>query len=141
VGNGRIADIKVTTLQSIETPGGNVMHAMKKGDSGFADFGEAYFSLVEGAAVKGWKRHLKMTMNLVVPIGDVRFVFYQPEGTKWRIEEIGESRYVRLTVPPGVWFGFQGRVVSKSLVLNLANIEHEPGEVERVSLDTFQFEW
>ena len=33
-------------------------------------FEEAYFSLIDKDAVKAWKRHKTMTLNLVVPLGD-----------------------------------------------------------------------
>ena len=64
--------------------------------------------MIEMGAVKAWKQHRRMTLNLVVPVGNVRFVFLADEGKAQREETIGVSNYVRLTVPPGVWFGFQG---------------------------------
>ena len=39
-----IKDVVITNLNIINTPGGNVKHAMKKSDNGFEGFGEAYFS-------------------------------------------------------------------------------------------------
>ena len=39
-------DIMITPLARITTVGGDVLHAMKKNDQGYSDFGEAYFSLV-----------------------------------------------------------------------------------------------
>lgn len=139
---GRIDVIQVTSLKRIATPGGDVLHALKASDSGFAGFGEAYFSLVAPGAVKAWKCHMRMTLNLVVPIGAVRFVFYSHDQNEmFRREEIGESRYVRLTVPPGVWFGFQGLGSGFSLVMNLADIEHDPSEVLRKSVSEFDYDW
>jgi dTDP-4-dehydrorhamnose 3,5-epimerase len=133
--------VQVTSLKRIQTPGGDVLHALKASDSGFAGFGEAYFSWVESGAVKAWKCHQRMTLNLVVPLGVVRFVFYSPDHGKFRREEIGECRYVRLTVPPGVWFGFQGIGGGASLVMNLADIEHDPGEVLRKSVSEIDYDW
>ena len=37
---------------------------------------EAYFSIIKPGYIKAWKLHKKMTMNIVVPIGSVQFVFY-----------------------------------------------------------------
>ena len=31
--------------------------------------------MVKSGSIKGWKKHLEMTMNLIVPLGMVRFVF------------------------------------------------------------------
>ena len=67
--------IRVTPLKRIENISGDILHAMKKNDFGYSDFGEAYFSWIFSAKIKAWKKHSKMTMNLIVPIGQVRFVF------------------------------------------------------------------
>jgi dTDP-4-dehydrorhamnose 3,5-epimerase len=140
---GRISldDILVTSLARIATVGGDVLHAMKQSDAGYAGFGEAYFSWVAVGAVKAWKRHTRMTMNVVVPVGQVRFVFHLDGTDEFRVEEIGVDRYVRLSVPPGIWFGFQGLAEPESLVLNIANIPHDPNEVERLALSDIKYGW
>lgn len=136
-----LAGVTVTPLARIETAGGDVLHAMKQSDAGFAGFGEAYFSWVNAGAVKAWKRHTRMTMNLVVPLGQVRFVFCLEGGREFRVEEIGTDRYARITVPAGIWFGFQGLAAPRSLVLNLASIPHDAHEVERRTLADIPYEW
>ncbi len=139
-----LADILITPLPRIETAGGDVFHAMKQTDAGYAGFGEAYFSWVSAGAVKAWKRHMRMTMNLVVPVGQVRFVFRllnADESDEFRTEEIGVDRYARITVPPGIWFGFQGLSATPSLVLNIASIPHDRNEVERLALSDINFGW
>lgn len=124
----------------ISTPGGDVMHALKSTDACFSAFGEAYFSWAAPNAVKAWKLHRCMTLNLVVPVGRVLFVFHLP-GHGFRMEEIGDANYARITVPPGIWFGFQGRDMAPSLVLNIANIAHDPDEVERKAVSEIAFDW
>jgi dTDP-4-dehydrorhamnose 3,5-epimerase len=136
-----LGDILRTPLSRIETAGGDVLHAMRESDAGYAGFGEAYFSLVAAGAVKGWKRHLRMTMNVVVPVGRVKFVFYLDGGAAFRVEEIGADCYARLTVPPGIWFSFQGLAERQSLVLNIASIPHDPNEAERLALSEIAFNW
>ncbi len=136
-----LSGITVTPLARIATAGGDVLHAMKQTDAGFAGFGEAYFSWVAGGAVKAWKRHTRMTMNVVVPVGQVRFVFRSADADEFRVEEVGVERYARLTVPPGIWFGFQGIAESPSLVLNLASIPHDPNEVERCAPSEIEYDW
>ena len=134
----------VTPLRRIETTGGDVLHAMKQNETGDAGFGEVYFSWVFDGVIKAWKRHSRMTMNLVVPVGQVRFVFrfVTTDGVEeFRVEEIGEDRYVRLTVPSGIWFGFQGLGAPQSLVMNIASIPHDPAEVERMLLSDFNYKW
>jgi dTDP-4-dehydrorhamnose 3,5-epimerase len=136
-----LSDIQVTPLRRIPTPGGDVLHALKASDPGFSGFGEVYLSEVRQGVVKAWKRHIRMTLNLVVPSGRVRFVFGTTTDTsEFRQVIIGPDDYARLTVPPGLWFGFQG-LTTNSLVLNVADIEHDPSEVERCPVDQLQFRW
>ena len=130
--------IIVTPLKQIHVEGGNVLHALKNMDNGYHGFGEAYFSWIEQGSIKAWKRHLRMTMNLIVPVGNVQFVFITEEGNLLVREIIGENNYVRITVPPGIWFGFKGEYAPKSLVLNLASITHDPDEVERLPKEVFK---
>ena len=134
-------DILITPLARIMTAGGDVLHAMKQSEAGYAGFGEAYFSWVAAGAVKAWKRHTRMTMNVIVPVGQVKFVFCLDGADAFRVEEIGVDRYARITVPPGIWFGFQGLAAPQSLVLNIANIPHDPNEVERLALSEIQYGW
>ena len=144
MGAMKLTDILVTPLRQIETSGGDVLHAMKQTDAGYIGFGEAYFSWVSAGAIKAWKRHTQMTMNVVVPLGYVRFVFrfVNAEGAdEFRVEEIGVNRYARITVPPGIWFGFQGLYAQQSLVLNIASIAHDPNEVERLALTGINYDW
>ena len=92
-------------------------------------------------AVKAWKKHKIMTLNLLVPIGKVKFVFYDKTfPDQYREEIIGEDNYCRLTVPPDIWFGFQ---ISDypSLVANISDIEHDDKENIKVDIDTFAFKW
>ena len=135
-------DILVTPLKRIPTVGGDVMHGLKKSDNGFNGFGEVYFSWVEQGAIKAWKCHQRMTMNLIVPVGEVGFVFHLTNQINgFRTENIGEERYLRLTVPPGIWFGFQGIATERSLLTNMADIAHDPDEVLRKKISEFDYHW
>ena len=137
-----LEDILITPLKRIPTVGGDVIHALKNSDDGFNGFGEVYFSWVEHGAIKAWKYHQHMTLNLVVPLGEVSFVFHLKDQEKYfRTENIGEERYARLTVPPGIWFGFQGKASGKSLLMNVADIEHDPDEVLRKPVSNIFYKW
>lgn len=141
-------NILLTPLRRISVPRGDVFHAIKASAPGFAGFGEAYFSTVETGAVKGWKRHNEMTMNLVVPAGAVEFVLYDGdadtgEGTfrSVTLSPDSDERYQRLTVPPGLWMAFAGRGEGLNLVLNFASIEHRPDEADGRPLDALPWTW
>ena len=141
-----ISGVVFTPLSIIDTEGGDVLHAMKSSDMGYNGFGEAYFSTIDSGAIKGWKLHQEMILNLVVPIGKVRFVIFDDRietPTKGEFCEIILSRenYGRLTIPPLLWVGFQGLDNSSSLLLNIASIEHSPEEVSRRELNEIEFDW
>jgi dTDP-4-dehydrorhamnose 3,5-epimerase len=81
-----------------------------------------------------------------VPIGEIQFVLYdsRPHSpTKNILQEITLSRnnYQRLTVPPMVWMGFQSRGKKTALLLNIANISHNPDEVENKLITEIRYDW
>jgi len=137
----------LTPLNIIDTlNGGSVFQAMNLNDRGYAGFGEAYFSTVEFGVIRGWKCHKEMTLNLVVPAGSVRFVVYDNRNNSPTFESFQEivlskENYNRLTIPPGVWVGFQGIGSDVNLLLNIANIPHDDCEVDHVSLESFPYDW
>ena len=136
---GVIDDVRLTPLSIISGESGDVMHALKQQEISFHGFGEAYFSTVQYRAVKGWKKHSRMILNLIVPSGAIRFVLYddRPLSKTYRniIElELSKKNYQRLTVPPGVWMAFQGMSAEVNMVLNIASIPHDPAEAENMSV-------
>ena len=141
MGSMILNQILVTPLKRIPVPAGDVLHALKCTDDGFKNFGEAYFSIVKCGAIKAWKMHTQMTLNLIVPVGQVRFVFRTDDDNNGREELIGVANYSRLTVPPGIWFGFQGLATPSSLVLNIANIPHDPGECLHREINEIPYCW
>jgi len=130
----------LTPLKRICNPNGDILHAMKASDEGYNGFGEAYFSFINQASVKGWKKHTKMTLNLVVPIGAIEFVVYNEVSKKFISVELSQSNYQRLTVKSGLWLAFRGVGTSNAL-LNLASIEHDPSEAINLNLKDIKYEW
>lgn len=137
-------DVLFTPLKRIATPGGDVLHGMKAIDAGFAGFGEAYFSIIDAGVVKGWKRHNRMTLNFVVPCGEVQVRIYDETSRAFRDFRLGpadERTYGRLTIPPTYWVAFGGLGVSTNMMLNVASIPHDPLESDRRDLDAFPWTW
>ena len=138
--------IIVTPLTIISHPKGDILHGMKKSDVVFTGLGEAYFSTVKPNQIKGWNRHKLMTVNLIVPIGCVKFVIIDDETKKINSNnilevELSAKNYQRLTVPPGLWIGFQCISKTESIVLNIADIEHDPEENESMGIDNIDYRW
>ena len=143
---GLVSGVLVTELKKIEHPQGDILHAMKSSSTGFHGFGEAYFSTIHRAEIKGWKKHSRMTLNLIVPIGEVQFVIYddrEMSQTKGKLFVVLLSRdnYKRLTVPPGLWVAFQGKSDGANVILNVADIEHDPREAINAPLSAIDFNW
>ena len=131
--------IKVNSAKIIKVNFGNVLKIIDNTSIGYSKFGEAYFSFINYNKIKGWKRHSKMKMNLVVPFGKVQFVFYNHISRKFKKVTIGETNYKRITVEPGIWFAFKGIGEPFSLLNNIADIHHDAKEVERISLGEFKY--
>jgi dTDP-4-dehydrorhamnose 3,5-epimerase len=138
--------VLLTRLKDIPLDGGNVLHGIKKNDPGYTGFGEAYFSTVEAGAIKAWKQHKEMTLNLVVPVGEIKFVLFDDregasnQGQYFSIN-LSRKNYQRLTVPPLVWIGFQGIGKGINLLLNIADLSHNPMEVARQDQESFGYSW
>jgi len=146
MGKTIVNGVILTPLKKIFHPQGDVFHGMKKSDQGFNNFGEAYFSTINFSSIKPWKKHLRMTLNLIVPVGEVRFVIYddrEESSTYNNFMEIFLSidNYFRLTVPPNVWMAFEGIGKELNLLLNIADIEHDPNEIKRVELTEIPYKW
>jgi dTDP-4-dehydrorhamnose 3,5-epimerase len=132
-------------LKRINNSKGDILHALKKSESTYKGFGEAYFSLVNYDQIKGWKKHTKMTMNLIVPVGEIKFVLYDNRDNKIKpiFSEfiIGESNYKRLTIPPNVFVSFKGLDKKMNLLLNIADLEHDPDEAINIELEKINYNW
>lgn len=127
---------KLTPLKKIADHRGLVMHLMKSSTLKESRVNEVYFSVVFYHVVKAWKKHLKMTQNLAVPAGMIKLVCFDDRvhsKTKGQFFEfqLGRDNYTMLTIPPLIWYGFQGISENESLIVNFADMEHDPEEIER----------
>jgi dTDP-4-dehydrorhamnose 3,5-epimerase len=135
-----------TDLNIIETDSGSVYHGLKNTDTGFNKFGEVYFSSVKKDSVRAWKLHKKMTLNLFVPVGSVLFCFVDVRENSSTLNNnfkivLSKQPYFRLTVPPGIWFGFKGASDGLNLICNVADIAHNPNEVIRKKINEIEIDW
>jgi dTDP-4-dehydrorhamnose 3,5-epimerase len=129
----------VTTLELREFADelGSVLHMLRADDPDFINFGECYFSEVLPGAIKAWKLHREQTQNLAVPVGRVRLVIYDDRvGSSTRrnlqIQELGRpDAYIRVKIPPGLWYGFACIGHTPALLANCADLPHDPTESDR----------
>ena len=139
-----IEGLILAPLKRIQHPKGDVLHGLKKSDSEYSSFGEAYFSTINNGEIKGWNKHKMMTLNLIVPFGEVTFVICNKQGSGSTEDEffkvtLSQKNYKRLTVPPRLWIAFKGIGNNTNLILNIANMEHDSNEIEKIDLDKIQY--
>src|SRR5687768_4845052 len=117
--------VMLTPLKIIPNENGDVLHGLKASEPSFVSFGEAYFSTVGQGRKKGWKKHTRMTLNLIVTSGAIGFILFddRPDSvTRKKFFKINLSRenYQRLTIPPGIWVAFYGESAGENMLLNIA---------------------
>ena len=135
---------KLTKLKKINLPKGNVLKFIDKKNKNFIKFGEVYFSFVNYKSIKAWKMHKKMTINITVPIGNVRFVLFEMKKNKVsKIEEIkiGQNNYRLLTINPKIWYGFIGISKNPSMIVSLTNMLYDENEMVRENINFFDYNW
>lgn len=142
-----IMGVTLHPLKHIAVPKGDIYHALKSTDEGYTGFGEAYFSQIESGEVKGWKRHNRMTLNIIVPVGKIRFVIFDDrEGseTYGKFQEVTlspEDNYQRLTLAPGLWMAFQGIDSKTSMLMDIIPEPHDPTEASRKNIEEINFKF
>tara|TARA_B100000242_G_C43037256_1_gene483630 strand:+ start:741 stop:1160 length:420 start_codon:yes stop_codon:yes gene_type:complete len=129
-----------TNLKQISMKEGDILHALKKTDGGFKEFGEIYFSKINYKKIKAWKMHTQITLNLVVPFGNVEFAFLDNNGT-FKTIFIGDKNYKRVTIPPGIWHGFKGHNREFSIIASIIDQVHDPNEIVRKELNSYDYSW
>lgn len=132
--------VTLTPLKKIHNPKGDIFHAMKNDDIGYSGFGEAYFSTINQFDIKGWKKHTKMTLNLVVPIGEIRIVVCNEITNAFYSVDISHDNYQRITIKPGLWVAFKG-ISEYNMLLNIASIAHNPSEAKNIAIDKINYVW
>ena len=136
-----INDIKEIDEKIFLNDKGNIYRFLKKTDKYYQNFAEIYFTKIKYNQIKGWKKHSLMKMNLIVPVGNVEFVFYDDDYKEFRSIIIGDENYKRLYVPSGIWFAFRGINKSTNLIANFSNILHDDSEVKTQPLENFKYNW
>lgn len=131
----------------IPNPNGNVLHGLRNDDNQFVRFGEIYVSKLNKGVVKGWKKHLNATLNLIVTHGTVRFVALAESGmNNDRIEKcldvcIGEENHGLLVIPPGFWLAFGASQGEGASIVNISTEIHDPKEAQNTDFRYFGEYW
>ena len=142
-----IEGVQLFPLKRISVPKGDVFHALRSNDEGYCGFGEAYFTQIKQGETKGWKRHNRMTLNLVVVYGTVKFVIYDDRKdsmTKGVFQEIvlsPDDNYQRLTISPKLWVAFHGVGEGVSMLMDIIPEPHDDMESDRLQLEYLHYDF
>lgn len=141
-----IEGVSLHPLRQIAVPKGDLWHVFKVSDEGFKEFGEVYITQIEPRQVKGWKRHNRYVLNIVVIVGSVKFVLYddrEDSSAKGQFEEIilsPYSNYQRLTIAPGIWMAFAGDDNRMpSMLMDLIPELYDPNEADKKDLNEIPY--
>ena len=136
-----IDDVVLTELKQFSDERGTLLHMLRNDDPIFTTFGECYFSEVLPGAVKAWKLHHNQTQNFSVPVGRIKLVIYDNRKnsiSNGNLQYVNLGRpdsYFRIMIPPGLWYGFTCISEMPALLVNCADIPHDPQESEIRMLD------
>ena len=144
-----IEGVIVTSLRQIEDERGAVFHVLKNTDPCFSKFGEVYISKVNVGVIKGWKYHKEMIQNFSVPYGLLKLVIFdgRVESPSYKLINefvLGpEFNYKLISIPAKVWYGFQCVSNGYCLLLNVADMKHDPEESiqENYQSSTIPYSW
>lgn len=139
-----IAGVSIQPLKKMSDERGTVMHMLRRDDKVFKEFGEIYFSVVNPGFVKGWHLHKRMTLNYAVVSGRIRLGLFddrKDSSTAGTHQEIllGGDNYALVTIPPGIWNGFESLDGKAAIVANCPTEPHAPDEIVREDPFTKRF--
>ena len=138
--------VLITPKRVIADDLGEVRHMMRNDEDAFEQFGEVYLSWVKPDVTKGWKLHTRVTGNVCVPVGQVRYVLHDMRSespTHGQTQEVslGTDPHQLLTIPPGIAYAWQNLSKESSLVLNCTAHPWEAGEAQEIPLQDIAFDW
>ena len=133
--------LKIKKINRINVKNGDVFKFLDRKSNFYSKFGEIYFSKIKYNKIKCWKLHTKMTMNITVPIGKVKFVFVNLENNLIDTCIIGENNYYILQVLPGILFGFKGISKKENLIANFSNIKFQNNESKNFDKNFYNYNW
>lgn len=134
--------VRVRDLDQIHGINGKVMHMLRADDPAFSGFGEIYFSTIHPGAIKAWHKHSVKTVNLAVIAGLARIAVFDPDdGAASFI--VGPENYKLVTIPPGIWYGFQCAGPETAVIADCADRPFEPGEQANLPWNAAEipFDW
>lgn len=142
-----IDGVKIIEKKIIADERGKIMHMLKVTDKEFINFGEIYFSCGFKGVVKGWHKHLSMTLNNFCVSGTIKLVIYDDrEGSLTYGEAMevfmGENANNYLVqISPNLWNGYKVYSDKMAMVANCATEPHRKDEIIYCPPNSFNYNW
>ncbi len=138
--------VSLTPLTVIKNEKGDIYKCIDNTDLDYNGFGELYFSAVNPSEIKGWTKHTVMTLNLIVNTGEICVVIYDDRKesktyNNFYSVRLSINNYKRLSISPGLWVALKGIGNQVNLVLNFADILHDPNEHIKLDLEEIAYNW
>lgn len=136
-----IEGVSIFPLKQFYDEKGSVYRGIRKSEDHFTEFGEAYFSIINFDKIKGWKFHQLMTQNFIVPYGIVEIIIVDKRPNSktrncfMKIIVSPNKNFLRLNIPPNLWYSFKSLHAPHSILLNVADMIHDPDESINVDIE------
>lgn len=144
-----IDGVKVVSLEIKPDERGRLVELFRAGQDG-VPFGQVHLTTVFPGAVKAWHRHKRRTDVLAVVEGQARLGLYdgRPDSpTEGQLNQffLGVHQPLKVTIPPGVWFGLKAVGIGEALVVVLTDLPHDSRDPDEERLDPvlneIPFDW
>lgn len=121
-----------------------------RADEGLPPFGQVHLATVLPGAIKAWHRHRRRTDVLAVVSGMLRLGLYDGRhgsSTEGELNQffLGVHAPLRITIPPGVWFGLKGVGPDEALVVVYTDLPNDPRDPDEDRWDPhvndIPFDW
>ena len=131
---------KLISLKTIKGDNSYITKIIDKNKKNYFGIDEVYSSNLQKNTIKAWKKHKKMTCNILVVKGEIKFVFFDNLFKKNNKIIINEKDNLMLLIKPCVWFGFKGLKKNNTLI-NFSNILHNDKEILKTKYDETKFKF
>ena len=145
-----IAGVLVKNLEVRADERGRFVELVRADEPGLGAFGQVHLTTLYPGVVKAWHRHRHRTDTVCVVSGMARLGLYDAREDSKTKEELnqfflGVHAPLRITIPPGVWFGFKGIGDGEALMLVHTDQPHDPKDPDEERWDPvvneIPFDW
>ncbi len=145
-----IDGVVVKELKVVPDDRGFLMEVLRRDDSFFSHFGQAYITAAYPGKIKAWRLHREQEDNIFCVRGMIKLVMYdtrEDSPTSGELVEVftGEHRPAVVHMPRGLYHGWKCISTREAWVMNFTTepYRHDRPDVERLEADTdrIPYDW